>query len=285
MTSSLSLSLGKLGTKTEIFFTSESDQIILNDVPVSPEDSFSVRLSQFLDLFRPHPQVFFLVQTNNSIPTSAGLASSASGFAALVLALDELFNWKLDLWELSILARLGSGSACRSLYNGFVKWHAGLAVDGMDSYATPVQAIWPEVRIGLVTVSGRTKPISSREAMQQTIMNSLLYRAWAEQVDRDLANLEQAIEARDFELLGRTAETNALAMHATMIASWPPVFYWLPDSVEKMQQVWHWRTGGLPLYFTMDAGPNLKLIFESSIENEVRQHFPEVEIVAPFADH
>ena len=262
----------------------KSDWVELNGKRIERGSSFARRVSAFLDLFRPNRRTFFKVVAANTIPTAAGFASSASGFAAMTMALDELFGWKLDKRELSILARLGSGSACRSVYEGFVEWHAGKRPDGMDSYAEPLRAKWPDLRLGLVVVSDKEKSIGSRPAMKRTRETSILYRAWPPKVAEDLRDMKQAIRRRDFPKLGKTAESNALAMHATMIDSWPPVVYWLPQSVAAMRKIWNLRENGLNIYFTMDAGPNLKLLFLKKEAAAVKKAFPGVQMVAPFGD-
>ena len=282
ITSSLSISLGKLGSEIILAPCHKWDRISLNGRLLAPDTAFVQRVTAFLDLFRPAPDFFFEVRAKNSIPTAAGLASSASGFAALTLALNELFNWKLARRPLSILARLGSGSACRSLHQGFVEWHAGQARNGMDSYAEPLAATWPDVRLGLLLLSEKEKPIGSRQAMRQTRRTSPLYEAWPAQADRDLAALKTAIRDRDFAALGRTAEANALAMHATMIAARPAILYWLPSSLTAMRKVHQLRVDGVKVYFTMDAGPNLKLLFLRQDQAAVADVFPDLRIVQPF---
>src|SRR5690606_6915553 len=153
----------------------------------------------------------------------AGLASSACGFASLVSALNDLLDWKLAKRDLSILARLGSGSAARSLWMGFVEWHAGVQADGMDSYADALPFEWPELCIGILALSDKEKPISSREAMQRTVSTSVLYNSWPKKVLQDMIIIKQALQVKNFSLLGGTAESNALTMHATMLSSWPPI--------------------------------------------------------------
>lgn len=281
VTSSLSISLGDLGTETTIE-PAGRDEFILNGRPVPDDTAFAKRLSEYLDPFRARPGEAFKVVTHNTIPTAAGLASSASGYAALAIALDDLFGWQLDRRKLSILARLGSGSASRSVYDGFAEWHAGQQDDGMDSYAEPLEATWPELRIGLLKISVAEKSISSRKAMKQTVETATLYRAWPEQVATDLAKVKAAIASRDFERLGATAENNALAMHATSIATWPPTLFWLPESVRAMHQIWKLRAEGLPIYFTMDAGPNLKLLTTAEQLEAVNQAMHGIEWVTPF---
>jgi len=278
--SSISISLGKLGSRTIVKFAKNSDRIFLNGKP-APKD-FSARLSAYLDLFRIEGQ-FFEVRTKNNIPTAAGLASSASGFAALVKALDELMGWGFNPRELSMLARLGSGSASRSLYDGFAVWHAGQRADGMDSFAEPLDAQWFNLRVGILEVSKVRKKVGSTEGMNRTRETSELYGSWPQQAACDYDELRTAIAAEDFPMLGKTAENNALAMHATMIAAWPPLCYWKPQSVSLMHKVWAVREKGMELYFTMDAGPNLKLLFLQENQAAVKKLFPKVQVVQPFS--
>ncbi len=278
--SSLSISLGKLGTRTVVKFAKSADRIFLNGKH-APK-AFAARLSAYLDLFRADGQ-FFEVRTKNNIPTAAGLASSASGFAALIKALDQLMGWGFNPRELSMLARLGSGSATRSLYDGFAIWNAGQRADGMDSYAEPLDAPWDSLRVGILEVSKARKKTGSTEGMNRTRETSELYEAWPAQADCDYDELRTAIVAQDFPMLGKTAENNALAMHATMMAAWPPLCYWKPQSVSLMHKVWAAREEGLELYFTMDAGPNLKLLFLQENQAAVKKLFPKVQVVIPFS--
>lgn len=285
VTSSLSISLGGLGTATRISaLDAGEDAVLVGKDAVEAPAAFRDRVVRFLDLFRPAPDVRFRVHTVNSIPTGAGFASSASGFAALVLSLDALFGWKLDRPALSVLARLGSGSACRSLYDGFVEWSVGTREDGMDSHAHPVSETWPGLCIGLLPVRTTEKTVGSTRGMDHTSATSPLYAAWPATVERDLAQLREALRTRDFRLLGETAEANALAMHATMLAARPALLYWAPETVSALQAVQALRENGLPVYATMDAGPNPKLLFETPHEKSIRAAFPTIEIVRPFND-
>ena len=240
---------------------------------------FAKRLIDYLDLFRTKDNVRFLIETANNIPTEAGVASSASGFAALVLALDQLFHWQLDKKNLSILARLGSGSACRSLWQGFVKWHAGVQANGMDSVAEPLSVEWPNFRMGLLIFSEKEKSIGSREAMQRVVATSRFYKEWPAQVDDDIKMIERALSQQNFDLLGKTAESNALAMHATLLTAQPSISYYLPETIAAMQSVWCLRAQGVSVYFTQDAGPNLKLLFLSKDEKIVKENFLNVEVI------
>ena len=158
---------------------------------------------------------------------------TASGFAALVLALDDLAGWRLDKRQLSMLARLGSGSASRSVYDGFVEWHAGMKDDGTDSFAFPLNEQWPEFRIGILELSDARKPVGSRDGMNRTVETSALYNSWPQQAFSDIEIIRDSIEAFDFSMLGKIAEHNALSMHATMMSAWPPLIYLQPKTIEQ----------------------------------------------------
>jgi diphosphomevalonate decarboxylase len=282
LTPSLSVALGELGAETVLEPIDAADDIfILNGAEVDMRCEAARRVVEYLDLFRP-VGLRLRVDSRSSIPLAAGLASSASGFAALALALDDLFGWRLEHRALSIMARLGSGSACRSLYKGFAEWLAGERTDGMDSYAVPLADEWPAFRIALLEISVAPKEIGSRAAMRRTVATSELYRRWPARVAGDIAAIRAGIANRDLEQVGTTAEGNALAMHATMIDSRPAILYWKPESVAAMEQIWKLRAAGLKVFFTMDAGPNLKLIYEEGQSAEVRRHFPGLREVAPF---
>jgi diphosphomevalonate decarboxylase len=282
MTSSLSISLGERGAFTTIeLCESSQDHLALNGENMAMDSAFGQRVKTFLDLFR-HSRLFFKIDIQLNIPFAAGLASSACGFASLVLALNNFFDWQLTEPELSILARLGSGSACRSINQGFVEWRAGSQANGMDSYGEKLAMRWVELRVGLLMVSSQTKPISSSEAMKRTVATSALYSAWPAKVVNDMALIKQAVVERNFIQLGETAESNALNMHAMMLSAWPPILYALPETILGMQKIWKLREEGVAVYFTQDAGPNLKLLFLDKELSVISQHFPGVEIVKPF---
>jgi diphosphomevalonate decarboxylase len=280
--SSLSVSLGSLGTKTEIRMRDE-EVIFLNGQLQSADSSFAQRIAAFLDLFRPmFGNACFEIRTENNIPTAAGLASSASGFAALVMALDDLAGWGLDKKQLSMLARLGSGSASRSVYDGFVQWNAGDNPDGADSYAEPLPNVWQNFRIGVLEISKARKPIGSRDGMNRTVQTSELYKSWPAQANRDIETIRAAIIAQDFPILGKAAENNALAMHATMMSAWPPLIYLQPESIEMIHKVQRVRADGLEVYLTIDAGPNIKLLFLEEHAAAVAEAFPDLQVIKPF---
>lgn len=281
MTSSLSVALPDKGALTGITFA-DRDIVYLNDVELSPDTQFVQKIVQFLDLFRQASDWRLEIRIRMNVPVAAGLASSACGFAALVLALNDLFKWELNQRDLSILARLGSGSASRSLWKGFVEWHAGAQLDGMDCYSEPLPFEWPNLMLAILCLSDQPKPISSREAMQRTVDTSLLYSSWPRKVLQDIIIIKQALYTRNFPLLAGTAESNALNMHATMISSWPPICYFLPETIAAMHKIWNLRKQGLNLFFTQDAGPNLKLLFLEENRSDIENEFENLEMLRLF---
>ena len=284
LTNSLSITLPSLGAHTTLTLNNTADEIILNGAMLDPNDSFAKRAISFLNLFRIDSTEHFTLETTVNIPVAAGLASSAAGFAALVRALDTLYQWQLSEQELSVLARLGSGSACRSFWHGFVEWQAGNETHGLDSHAYPLDITWPQLRVGIVLLDSTTKKISSRDAMQTTVETSKLFKRWPAQVAQDLATIKMALKEKNFILLGTTAENNALSMHATMEDATPSISYSSAETLQLRKKIWHCRSQGLPVFFTQDAGPNLKLLFLERDRAAIEELFPDVIIVAPFID-
>ncbi len=285
VTPSLSISLAEKGSHFAFeVIDADKDRLTLNGKTVTEDNDFYQRLFSFINLFRGVKAFPCLhVRINSTIPIAAGLASSASGFASVVKGLDALYGWQLTRSELSILARLGSGSACRSLWSGFVEWQQGIRDDGMDSLGIPLKTIWPQLRIGLWIISSEKKTISSREAMAITKQTSPFYTLWPQQVASDLAEIKTALTHKDFISLGEASERNALFMHETMLMATPSITYNTPQSIECRKQIWQLRRDHLPVYFTQDAGPNLKVLFLEENTRDVLQLFPQMEIIQPFA--
>lgn len=261
--SSLSLTLDGLFTTTTVDFQAglEADRFVLDGREV--EGSDRQKVSRFLDMVRSLAGLdrFAVVTSKNDVPTAAGLASSASGFAALAAAAAWAAGLDLDPAALSRLARQGSGSASRSIFGGFAEWQMGESPDGSDSHGVQVAPAdhW-DVRMVVAALSLGRKDVASREGMRRTVETSALYPGWLATVKQDLAAVRQAIEGRDFEALGATAEANALRMHATTLGASPPFTYWQPATIALMQAVWDLRAGGVSAYFTIDAGPNVKVL-------------------------
>ncbi|MEM9342513.1 MAG: diphosphomevalonate decarboxylase [Pseudomonadota bacterium] len=281
MNSSVSVSLGRLGTRTRVA-PADADLLSFNGDVLAAGDPAAAKVWRFVDLFCGAGRPALAIETENTVPTAAGLASSASGFAALVMALDAAFACGLPKATLSMLARFGSGSATRSLWPGFVRWDVGQAEDGTDSHARPVAAEMPGFRVGVVLVDGGPKAMSSSEGMTHTVETSPLYAEWPGAAEADCGAIEGRLREGDFAGMGALAEANALAMHATMIAARPAVCYLKAGSLEVLERLWAARRDGLQAYATMDAGPNVKLLFEEAGLADVLAVFPGAEVIDPF---
>ncbi len=306
--------------------TKNIDIVELNNKEISRNNPFYIRLVNFLDLFRIDNNCKFIVKTNVNIPIAAGVASSACGFAALILALNKLFNWSLSEEKLSILARLGSGSASRSIWHGFVEWHKcikysvkkscckktleydnicnknNLDVDvtcekntasisknckslGFNSYAVPLDVKWPDLRVGLLLLDTNIKKVSSKEAMKLSVSTSPFYKLWPKIVLNSIETIKQALSEKDFVKLGKASEENSICMHSIMHTTKPAIVYANSKTIEIMHKIWNLRNDeGLNIFFTQDAGPNLKLLFLKQDVDKVKDNFPDVEVIIPFSD-
>ena len=264
---SLSLTLDALTTVAVVQTTEGgSDRLVLAGQEVS--GPALDRFSRWLDAVRERagdPGLRFTAESANDFPTASGLASSASAYAALALAASRAAGLELSPRELSILARRGSGSAARSIFGGLVEMRAGARADGADCYAEPVLsegelASWPLAMVVAVVGGGVAKEVSSRAAMEHCAATSPLYRGWLSSVPGDLAAARAAIERRDLHALGEVAEQSALTMHAAALASRPAIAYLRPATVALMDAVLELRRAGAAAYFTMDAGPHVKVL-------------------------
>ncbi|MFD1037725.1 diphosphomevalonate decarboxylase [Virgibacillus byunsanensis] len=278
MNNSLSLTLDGFYTTTSVEFREHllEDHFLLNDHVVAGDEYY--RVTRFLDLIRDFsskPNLYAEVNSINKVPTAAGFASSASGFAALAAAATKALDLSVSNQELSRLTRQGSGSACRSIYGGFVEWEQGKQDDGSDSHAVQVAPAnhW-DVRVAAVVLSSKMKKVSSRDGMKRTVDTSPFYTSWVETIPNDLDQIKQGITDRDFEKVGRIAESNCLKMHATTLGAEPPFTYWHDTTLAVMHMVRDLRASGVPAYFTIDAGPNVKVLYlpenEETVQNTLR---------------
>lgn len=278
---SLSLTLDIFPTTTSVCVVpgAVGDVVRLNGVPASGE--VLGRVCGFVDLVRglAGSSERVVVDSVNTVPTGAGLASSASGFAALALAAVGAFGLEVDARGLSRLARRGSGSASRSVFGGFVVWHAGsgsLVEADLGSFAEPVVAAEMDPALVVAVVDGGPKAVSSRVAMRRTVETSPLYGPWAASSAVDLVEMRAALVAGDLEVVGEIAERNALGMHATMLAARPGVRYMSPASLTVLDCVGQLRRDGVLAYATMDAGPNVKVLCRQVDAEQVAKSVREV---------
>ena len=265
---SISMNLDSLETRTSVLFDStlKVDELSLNNEATT--GPALERVTQVLDLVRRMANVktFARVKSESNFPTGAGLASSASAFAALALAASKAAGLELTEAELSRLARRGSGSACRSVPAGFVEWKAGNG--DLDSYGVSIAppSHWDLVDcIAVVSHDQKTTGSSQGNALAGT---SLLQSARVGDAPRRLQICREAILKRDFEALAAIVELDSNLLHAVMMTSQPALFYWQPATLTLMQTVREERARGLPACYSIDAGPNVHVI---SLQSESRR--------------
>jgi diphosphomevalonate decarboxylase len=258
---SISMNLAGLTSRTRVTFSPDlpSDQLTLNHHPISGPGL--QRASNLLDRVRRLAGTgwFAQVDSENNFPTGAGIASSASGFAALTVAAARAAGLDLDEAALSRLARTASGSACRSIPGGFVEWQAG--ADDSSSYAFSIAPpdYWDLVDcVAIVSQSHKSTVSQDGHALAGT---SPLQPSRLVDAPRRLDICRQAILQRDFDALAQVMELDSNLMHAVIMTSQPPILYWQPATLAVMRSVTDWRKqAGLPACYTIDAGPNVHVI-------------------------
>jgi diphosphomevalonate decarboxylase len=278
-TGSISVTLDTLRTFTTVTFDESlaADEFVLGGEP-APEAGR--RVGRFLDLVRSLHGVaeHARVETRNDFPTGAGLASSASGFAALAVACNAALDLGLTTEQLSVLARRGSGSAARSLIGGFAEMHPGSATDGSDAHAVPLAPVDQLPLRVLVAVTTRAaKSVGSGEGMRRTEATSPFYGAWIDATRSDLDTLRTALGEGDLEAVGTIAEGNCLRMHATMLGAEPGLLYWNAATVSVIHAVRALRAEGLGAWFTIDAGPQVKVLCDAADEAAVHERLQAIE--------
>lgn len=257
---SMSMNLAGVYTETTVLWddTLRSDSLVLNG-----RESFGPaleRVSKHLDFVRNHAHIssYASIVSVNNFPMGAGIASSASSFAALTVAAVGALSLDLSERELTTIARLGSGSASRSVPTGFVEWYAGVTHE--DSYAQSIAAPdhWDLVDV-IAIVSGEHKAVGSTRG-HHSANTSDLQEARVGGARERLAVCRNAVLERDFTAFAEVVEHDSNLMHAVMMTSRPPLFYWLPATLSVMNQVRRWRADGLRVCYTLDAGPNVHCI-------------------------
>ncbi|MBU1326599.1 diphosphomevalonate decarboxylase [Patescibacteria group bacterium] len=227
------------------------------------------RISAHLDRIRDLANIKDMskVVTINNFPKSSGIASSASGFAALTLAATAAAGLDLSEKDLSILARFGSGSACRSVPDGFVEWLTGDSSETSFAYSLYRASYW-DLRDVLVIIGSEPKKIPTSAGMDN-VTTSPLWRVRLRALPQRILRIKEALKTKNFVLLGRIIEEDCLEMHRGMQTQDPPLFYWNDKTRKIMEAVYNWRKDGLAVYFTIDAGPNVHIICEGKDEQRV----------------
>lgn len=272
---SLSVTLDGFQTTTTVTWGVGEDRVWLDGREATPPEAR--RVSVFLDRVAPERPPC-LVESASNFPSSAGLASSSSAFAALALAATRAAGRPMDPFALSVLARQGSGSACRSILGGFVEWRRGERMDGSDSHAVQVAppGAW-DLRVVVAVVSRGAKAVSSSEGMARTVATSPCHAAFVADAPAEVERARAAVLARDLPALCAAMERSTLGMVASMLTTRPSLRYWKPGTLAVVEQVERLRSEGIPVGWTTDAGPNVKVLCEGG-------HAAEVEaVLAPLA--
>jgi diphosphomevalonate decarboxylase len=272
---SLSMNLDGLETRTTVEFIPgwEDDQVIIGENAQVGEPKQRVR--EHLDRVRALAGMTLKarVESRNNFPAGAGIASSASAFAALTLAACAAADLELSEAELSALARQGSGSAARSVPGGFTEWQMGAG--SADSYAFTIAApnhwaLWDVIAV----ISQKHKAVGSTggHALAHT---SPLQAARVATAPARLTQCREAVLRRDFATLAEVVEADSNLMHAVMLTSTPPLFYWEPITLAIMKAVRRWRNEGLPVCYTIDAGANVHCLCLAEAAAEVERRLRE----------
>jgi diphosphomevalonate decarboxylase len=268
---SISLTLDSLRTETTIHFDKglQADHLELNGKAVS---GISLqRVSNFLDCVdsaRPYASV----ESTNNFPTAAGLASSASGFAALALSASAALGQDLSPQALSKLARQGSGSAARSVFGGFAEMRCGDGSKGDEDYAVPLfdEDYW-NIRMLIAITSTEKKSVGSTEGMNHTAQTSPYYDSWVHSQPSDLKEMRAALKAKDFEKAGELTEYSCFKMHGLAMSARPALFYWNDATIEAIRIIRDLRRNGTAAYITIDAGPQVKILCLPEAVDDVKQ--------------
>lgn len=278
---SLSMNLAGLETRTTVRFSEdiEDDTLTIDGVP--QHGPALARVSALLDIVRRRARLPMgaAVESSNNFPMGAGIASSASAFAALALAGSTAAGLDLTEAELSALARRGSGSASRSIPGGFVEWHTGH--DNASSFATSIAPADHWALVDLVAVVSQAHKRTGSTGGHAAADSSPLQLARIHDAPRRLSACRSALLQRDFAAFAEMIEHDTLMMHAVMLTSRPPLYYWQPATLAVMQAVTDWRErDGLACAFTIDAGPNVHVMCEAEVADRVADLLAGVDGVA-----
>ncbi len=261
---SVSMNLSNLTTTTTVEFSSEykTDEVIIDGYI---QENEAARVIAHLNRIRALSGINqnAKVVSKNSFPSGTGLSSSASGFAALTVAAVNASQLSLSEKELSILARHGSGSACRSIPDGFVEW-----LDGDSDESSYAISLYPsnhwEICDVVALVSKEKKPISTSEGQTRT-NTSPFFETRKLHLKEKIVVCKKALKKKNFHDLGMIAEREALEMHSIMLTSWPPLIYWTEGTLQLMKQIQRWREQeSIPVYFTINTGQDVHVLCETA---------------------
>lgn len=283
---SISMNLSGLTTTTTVEFSPEfnEDDITINGTKETASNAAGAegtfeKIVKYLDRVRTLAGISekAKVVSVNSFPRGTGLSSSASGFAALTVAATKAAGLELSEKELSILARQGSGSACRSIPDGFVEWLDGDTSE--TSYATSIYPpeYWDIVDVACI-LTDEVKDVSTTEG-QKSAGTSPFYKLRLQNMKNKIANIKKAMVEKDFKTFGELVEAEALELHSIMLTSKPSLIYLNPATITVMKAVKKWRSEGLPVYFTLNTGQNIHILCEKKDAEQTCRQIRELGIV------
>lgn len=269
LNSSISMNLDKIFTLTTVEFLPplKIDQIGI--IGEKTEEKETLRVIKHLDRIRKLADIELRAKviSKNNFPKGTGIASSASGFAALTLAATKAAGLNLSQSNLSILARLGSGSACRSIPDGFVEWRKGDSDKTSHAYSLYPPDYWNIIDV-VAIVTKTEKKVPSTEGHARAESSPFLLTRIS-RMEKKVGIVKKALKEKDFTRLGLIIEEDTVDMHAVMMTSQPPIYYWLPKTMEIMLATQCWRQEGLESYFTIDAGPTVHIICQGKNKKEI----------------
>ena len=274
---SLTLSSDSVSTTTSILFSKrlKDDVLYIDGKKLDIRDEDIQERLWVLEKMREEAGVNanFLVVSRNNFPPSSGMASSASGIATLVFAANEALGLGMSPKELSMIARQGSGSACRSIFGGLVKWHKGERKDGSDSYAEQVfdEKYWPEIIDMVAITSSEKKKVPSRAGMRQTVETNPLFKSRVASAEKRVSDAIAAYGKRDFNELAEITMADSNEMHALMMGTRPSIRY-LNDasySIMNIIEELNREAGTNIAAYTFDAGPNAHIITQEEFKEEI----------------
>ena len=261
-TSSISLTLENMYTETTLSplpADARTDEFYINGQ--LQNEAEHIKMRKIIDRYRPEGAGFVRIDTKNNMPTAAGLSSSSSGLSALVKACNAYFQLGLNRKELALEAKFASGSSSRSFYGPLAAW---------DKDSGEIYPVETDLKLSMImlVLEDQKKPISSRDGMKLCVETSTTFEEWIRQSEQDYKDMLIYLKENDFEKVGALTEKNALAMHATTKTANPPFSYLTDASYEAMDFVRQLREQGESCYFTMDAGPNVKVLcLEKDLEH------------------
>lgn len=276
MNSSISMNLSEIFTITSVGFDVKLKEDLVRIDGKVVSDKEKERVVKQIERIRRLAKVKLKakVESHNNFPKGTGLASSASGFAALTLAASKAAGLNLTEKQLSILARIGSGSACRSIPDGFVEWKKGNTNESSYAYSLYPSDYWDICDV-IAIVGRKSKKVGSTEG-HALVESSPFFKTRLSGMKKKVDEIKTMMKEKDFSKFGEILEEEAINMHLVMMTSKPALYYWTPETLKIMLKVIEWRDKGLESYFTIDAGPNVHIICQKKDVAKISQRLVQI---------